>query len=485
MATKTPQGIRPILNFNEDQKVAFKIAGFGGPEKKFHLFYGGGGSGKSYLILSIIILRALNAAGSRHGIFRLTRNSCDTTLFSKTLVEVFDSVLPGYLQRSDVTVSQQDMTVELHNGSLLMFDGLDENRLKKIDGNEYQTVWLNECHEFTYNHVSRLIGRMRGVKIKQDGKELRHKLFADCNPNSEADWECKAFRDGINPADGDALPNHDQWVMCKLRPAANLHNVGADYIDNMRASMSAADRKRYIDGDWASANPDATFNEGMFRDHRIPKPNIVVEDQERERTPEETLAMLEKRGIALERVTVAVDPAVTADPKSDLSGITVQGFARFLNDETGKWEHHAYVLADESLRGTPDQVCATVTRAYKTWGACRVIMEKNQGGLWLESTMRSHFPNVPLKFVTATGTTGGKQSRAEPVSAQYERGMVHHVGTFRELETQMCEFGSAASRRKSPDRMDAVVWGLTELLDLAHEKTMPAGMWTVRAPNLW
>lgn len=483
MSTKTPQGIRPILNFNEDQKEAYKLAT--SPDYKFHLFYGGGGSGKSFLILSIIILRALAAEKSRHGIFRLTRNSCETTLFSKTMHEVFDAILPGYLQRNDVDVSISDMTVTLHNGSLLMFDGLDENRLKKIDGNEYQTVWLNECNEFTYNHVSRLVGRMRGIKLRADGKELRHKLYADCNPNSQADWEFKAFVQGINPADGDALPNHGKWVHQKLRPAANLHNVGADYIDNMAASMSAADRKRYIDGDWASANPDATFNEAMFVDHRIPKPRIEVGGSERERTPQETLAMLEKLGVELERVTVAVDPAVTADPKSDLSGVTVQGSARVFNEEAGKWEQHAYVLADDTLRGTPDQVCAVVCKAYKDWGACRVVMEKNQGGLWLESTMRSHFPNVPLKFVTANATTGGKGSRAEPVSAQYERGMVHHVGTLRELETQMCDFGSAASRRKSPDRMDAVVWGITELLDLGHEKRMPQGMWTVRAPSLW
>ncbi len=483
MQAKPLQGIRPFLDFNEDQKEAYKLAT--SPDYKFHLFYGGGGSGKSFLILSIIILRALAAEKSRHGIFRLTRSSCDTTLFSKTLHEVFDAILPGYLQRNDVDVSLSDMTVTLHNGSLLMFDGLDENRLKKIDGNEYQTVWLNECNEFSYAHVSRLVGRMRGIKLKADGKELRHKLFVDCNPNSQADWEYKAFILGINPADGDALPNHGKWVHQKLRPAANLHNVGADYIDNMRASMSAADRKRYIDGDWASANPDATFNEAMFVDHRIPKPPVEVGGMERERTPQETLLMLEQRGITLERVTVAVDPAVTADPKSDLSGITVQGIAGFLNAETGKWEQHAYVLADESLRGTPDQVCNEVCKAYSAWGASRIIMEKNQGGLWLESTLRSHFPNAPLKFVSATATTGGKGSRAEPVSAQYERGMVHHVGTLRELETQMCDFGSAASRRKSPDRMDAVVWGITELLDLGHEKKMPAGMWTVRAPNLW
>lgn len=482
MQAKPLQGIRPFLDFNEDQKEAYKLAT--SPDYKFHLFYGGGGSGKSFLILSIIILRALVYPKSRHGVFRLTRASCEETLFNKTLTEVFDVLLPGYLQRSDVKVSLSDMSVEMHTGSLIMFDGLDENRLKKIDGNEYQTVWLNECNEFSYTHVSRLVGRMRGIKHREDGKELRHKFFADCNPNSQADWEYKAFVLGINPADGDALVGHSKWVHQKLRPLANLHNVGADYIDNMRASMSAADRKRYIDGDWASANPDATFSEAMFVDHRIPKPPITVEGMERERTPEETLTMLAKRGIELQRVTVAVDPAVTADPKSDMSGITVQGLARLMNYETGQLEDHTYVLADESLRGTPDAVCAAVTTAYKQWGATRVIIEKNQGGLWLESTMRTHFPNVPLKFVTATATTGGKESRAEPVSAQYERGRVHHVGTLPELEMQMCDFGSAASRRKSPDRMDAVVWGITELMDLGHEKTRIAGYTPIKTVRL-
>ena len=480
MAAKTAQGVRPVIDFNEDQKAAYRLAT--SPDYKYHLFYGGGGSGKSYLILTIIILRALIAPGSRHGIFRLTRNSCDTTLFSKTLYEVFDSILPGYLQRSDVDVSVSDLTVTLHNGSLLHFDGLDENRLKKIDGNEFQTVWLNECNEFSYSHVSRLVGRMRGIKLKEDGKPLRHKLFADCNPDSEADWECKAFRDGVNPADGDALPNHDKWVMMKLRPAANLHIVGEDYIDNMAASMSAADRKRYIDGDWASANPDALFNEAMFRDHRIPKAKIKRGGSERDRTPKETLKMLSDQGITVSRINVATDPAKTNDAKSDLHGITVQGVATIHNADEGKDEEHVYVLADYSRRGTPDAICKKIVDAYHAWGASCIVIENNAAGLWLDSTLRTH-TNLRPKFLNANATTGGKQSRAEPVSAQYERGYVHHVGKLPELEQQMCEFGSAASKRKSPDRMDAVVWGITELLKLNHPREIKRGAAVVRHGN--
>jgi hypothetical protein len=462
-----PQGIRhDISKRNSDQVAAHKIVTT--PGNKFLLSYGGSGGGKSYFWLDVIFERANRAPGSRHAIFRLTRNSCEKTLFDKTLHEVLDKSWPGLKDQCDISLST--MTVTLPNGSKLFFDGLDENRMTKVLGDEFNTIWINECNEdgLSYSQVSTLLSRLRARTETVDGKVLTNKMFFDCNPRFYSDWEYKAFIQKVNPEDGDALHNADQWVAFKMNAETNAANLHEDYLDSLSAG-SAASRRRYVLGEWSDENNNALFTESLFRDHRIPKPSTVVE-------PSETLALLVSHDIELNRVTVSVDPAVTADPKSDLSGITVQGLAQ---------DGHVYILADYSLRGTPDQVCGVVTQAYKDWGASRVIMEKNQGGLWLESTMRSHFPNVPLKFVSATATTGGKASRAEPVSAAYERGVIHHVGTHKELEQQMCDFGSPASRRKSPDRMDAVVWGITELLDLGHEKKMPRGMWTVAAPGLW
>jgi hypothetical protein len=467
MAAKTPQGIKhDISKRNPDQVSAHRIATTA--DYKFLLAYGGSGGGKSFFWLDVIVERAMRAPGSRHAIFRLTRNSCEKTLFDKTLHEVLDKAWPGLKDQCDISLST--MTVTFPNGSKVFFDGLDENRMTKVLGDEFNTIWINECNEdgLSYQQVSTLLSRLRARTDTIDGRVLKNKMFFDCNPRFYSDWEYKAFIQKINPEDGDALHNSGQWVAFKMNAEANQANLHEDYIESLMAG-SAASRRRYVTGEWTDENQNALFTENLFRDHRIPKPHTIQDEQQ-------TIAHLLDQGIALNRVTVSVDPAVTADPKSDLSGITVQALGE---------DGHAYVLGDYSLRGTPDQVCATVVEAYRAWGASRVIMEKNQGGLWLESTMRSHFPNVPLKFVSATATTGGKASRAEPVSAQYERGMIHHVGTLKELEAQMCDFGSPASRRKSPDRMDALVWGITELMDLGHEKRMPAGMWTVQASGLW
>ncbi|MFI8666870.1 phage terminase large subunit [Qipengyuania sp. NPDC077410] len=467
-STKTkPQGIRPNFEgFNDDQRAAYALATSN--NHKFHLFYGGAGSGKSWLIMFIVLLRALRAPDSRHAIFRLTRASCEQTLFDKTLIEVLQVGFPGlYAQLvAAKAFNYTDMTVTLPNGSKLFFNGLDENRLTKVLGDEFNTVWVNECNEdgLSYATVNVLLNRLRAVRKTVDGKVLKNKMFFDCNPRFYSDWEYKVFMQGINPEDGDAIPRPEQWVNCKLRTFSNQANLSEDYLENLEL-MGAKDRRRYMEGEWSDQNQHALFTEKVFVSNRIPKPKNVI-------TPQETLQHLrEQEGIELNRVTVSADPAVTADPKSDLTGITVQGIYLDANDT-----EHAVVLEDLSARYTPDAACKVIAEAYREWGASRVIMEKNQGGLWLESTLRKHFPNVPLKFVSATTTTGGKASRAEPVAAQYERGVVHHVGSLKELENQMCDFGSPASRKKSPDRMDAVVWGLTELFDLGAEKRSIPGV---------
>jgi len=464
--TKPQQGIRhDVTKRNPDQVKAHKIVT--SPDYKFFLAYGGSGGGKSFFWLDVIIERAIRAANSRHAIFRLTRNSCEKTLFDKTLHEVLDKAWPGL--KDQLQISLSTMTVEFPNGSKIFFDGLDENRMTKVLGDEFNTIWINECNEdgLSYQQVSTLLSRLRARNETNDGKVLKNKMFFDCNPRFYSDWEYKAFVAKVNPEDGDALHNADQWIAFKMEAEANKANLHEDYIESLMAG-SAASRRRYVTGEWSDENQNALFTETMFRDHRIPKPSTVVE-------PAETLAMLREQDIDLQRVTIACDPAVTADPKSDLTGITVQGITS---------DGHVYVLDDLSDRYTPDAACKAIEEAFRAWGASRIIMEKNQGGLWLDATLRKHFPAAPLKFVSANATTGGKASRAEPVSAQYERGVVHHVGTLKELEQQMCDFGSPASRRKSPDRMDAVVWGITELLDLAHEQKRTAGYTPIRTLRL-
>ena len=124
-----------------------------------------------------------------------------------------------------------------------------------------------------------------------------------------------------------------------------------------------------------------------------------------------------------------------------------------------------YVLEDGSLRGRPEEWAKKAVSLYRKWNADRIIAEKNNGGEMVESVIKAQDRSVPVKLVHASR---GKIVRAEPISALYEQGRVHHVGQFDFLEDQMCMFSVDNVRNSStgsPDRVDALVWGLTELFD--------------------
>jgi phage terminase large subunit-like protein len=158
---------------------------------------------------------------------------------------------------------------------------------------------------------------------------------------------------------------------------------------------------------------------------------------------------------ALVRVVVAIDPAAASTEQADETGIVVAG-----RDSGG----HGYVLADASGRYTPVEWARTAIAAYRAHGADRIVAEINNGGEMVEATLRMIDPNVPFGAVRASR---GKVARAEPVAALYEQGRVHHIGALPQLEDQMCAFASGFDRHAagySPDRVDALVWALTELL---------------------
>ncbi|MEX2440387.1 MAG: ATP-binding protein, partial [Actinomycetota bacterium] len=153
----------------------------------------------------------------------------------------------------------------------------------------------------------------------------------------------------------------------------------------------------------------------------------------------------------LKRVVVAIDPAVTSGERADETGIIVAGV-----DASGI----GYVIADLSCRMSPDGWARRAVRAYREFRADRIVAEVNNGGDLVERVIRTVDANVPYRAVRASR---GKAVRAGPVSALYEQSKVHHVGSFPELEDQMCTFTPDAVHQ-SPDRLDAAVWALTHLM---------------------
>lgn len=163
-------------------------------------------------------------------------------------------------------------------------------------------------------------------------------------------------------------------------------------------------------------------------------------------------ALRVEKAPALKRIVIGVDPSVTSNEGSDLTGIVAAGLGA---------DDHGYVLEDASLMASPDGWARRAVKAYHDHKADRLIAEVNNGGDLVELVIRTVDRNVSYRKVSASR---GKMIRAEPIAALYEQGRVHHVGCFPELEDQMCEFDPITSS-KSPDRMDALVWAFTDLFD--------------------
>jgi predicted phage terminase large subunit-like protein len=169
-----------------------------------------------------------------------------------------------------------------------------------------------------------------------------------------------------------------------------------------------------------------------------------------------TLDLIEENRVArnetspLKRIVVAIDPAVSVSETSDATGIIVAGI---------NYGGHGYVLEDCSGKYSPTEWAQKAISAYRRHKADRIIAESNMGGAMVESTLRAVDRSVPVRLVHASR---GKITRAEPISALYEQHRVHHVGAFPELEDEMTTYEPGSTN--SPDRMDALVWALTDLM---------------------
>lgn len=160
----------------------------------------------------------------------------------------------------------------------------------------------------------------------------------------------------------------------------------------------------------------------------------------------------------LRRVVVGVDPSVSTGEDSCETGIVIAGIGE---------DGHGYVLNDKSLEATPDGWARKTVEAYHDNKADRIIGEANNGGDLIEAVIRTVDKTVAYKKVHASR---GKAKRAEPIAALYEQGKVHHVGSFSKLEDQMCLYDPLDDTGDSPDRMDALVWALTELMIKPHKE---------------
>lgn len=218
-------------------------------------------------------------------------------------------------------------------------------------------------------------------------------------------------------------------VITRGNTAENRENLAPSFFDAiLRRYEGTRLGRQEINGELLDDNPNALFKRADIDAGRVSQAPEMV------------------------RVVVAIDPAATSDAGSDETGIVIAGI-----DAKGD----GYVLGDKSMRATPEGWARAAILAYADHKADRIIAESNNGGEMIASVIRSVDSGVPVKLVPASR---GKAIRAEPIASLYEQHRVHHVGGFAQLEDQMVEFNPADPNRKSPDRMDALVWALTELM---------------------
>lgn len=216
-------------------------------------------------------------------------------------------------------------------------------------------------------------------------------------------------------------------VVTKATTYANLANLAPSFINFIVGKYEGTRLGRQeLNAELLEDTPGALWTRGRIEALRVTElPEIV-------------------------RIVVAIDPSTTSKEESAETGIIVAALGA---------NGHGYVLDDVSLRDTPDAWGRQAVAAYNKHRADRIYGEANNGGDMIETVIRTIDPKVAYQAVHASR---GKDTRAEPVSALYEQGKVHHLGQFAELEDQLCTW--VPGQAKSPDRLDALVWALTALM---------------------
>ncbi len=379
------------------------------PQSRYFLITGGRGSGKSWT-LSLFLLN-------------LTYEEGHVILFTRwTLTSAFISIIPEFIDKIELMNKSDDFEItqsEIINkatGSKILFRGIKTSQgtatanLKSIAG---VTTWvLDEAEEQQDEET------FDRIDLSIRAKNKPNRIILVMNPSFKSHWIHGRFVK--NPSEN-CTYIHTTYL-------DNLQNLSQSFIDQAnRVKQENLHRYNHLFlGHWLE---DA---EGMLWNRQI------IERLRMANSPQ------------LERIVISVDPAASANLDSDETGIIVCA-----KDSNG----NGYVLEDLSGKYSPSQWAAVAVKAFERWNADCIVAEKNMGGDMVESVLRSQNTTARIKLVNAIK---GKYVRAEPIYSLYEQNKIYHIGQFPILENQMITFDP--DKGKSPDRVDALVWGFTELL---------------------
>ena len=402
----------------ERQKEAIAVMG----ENVHTMLFGGSRSGKTFIIVRMIIIRALRET-SRHLICRFRYNHVITSIWEDTFPKVMRLCFPDIKYKKKT----QSGFIEFENGSQIWFGGVDsKERSEKILGNEYSTIFAGECSQIDYESIIILLTRLA------EKTHLKKRFFYDCNPPSKAHWTYKIFIKGFVPGTKEKMNTVDYGSLL-MNPNHNKENLEQVYLDIL-ANLPLAARRRFEAGEFLSDVEGA-----LWSMHTVNMAQSHIK----------SYADLQSE-IGVRQVVIGVDPSIKDKKDSDLCGIIVvaQG-----ND------NKFYVIDDQSLIASPNTWAQRVIDAYEYYSANLIIVEVNQGGDMVKTILQSKSFYGKIVEVHASKS---KHARAEPVEAMYEREEVKHLNNdkLRHLEDELTSYVPLTSD-KSPDRLDALVWALS------------------------
>lgn len=399
------------------------------------LFYGGSRSGKTFLLTLYCVLVAGAYPGIRIAILRRYLKDVRESVLADTFPKVLIKGFGWSSYKFESCINRAEMIFKYKN-SEIWFAGLDDkDRVEKILGKEFGMIYFNEVSQIPWQSIQ--VARTR-LAQKVDippfygATQWQPRFLYDCNPPAKSHWVYRTFIEKLGP-DRTPINNPESYAAFRMNPQDNKENISESYLEILN-ELKGNNRKRFLEGEFSDENENALWKQSTMID-----PFRVIN------IPND-----------LERIVIGVDPAVTSNENSDTTGIVVAGKKRGIDGRD-----HFYILDDKSLSGSPRQWAQAVCFAFDQYKADRVVAEVNQGGDLVTSVLRQIDSDLPIKTVHATR---GKIVRAEPIAALYEQGLVHHVGGFSDLEDELTSYTGDATE-SSPDRMDALVWAITELID--------------------
>jgi PBSX family phage terminase large subunit len=294
-----------------------------------------------------------------------------------------------------------DMLARLVNGSEIMFRSADDP--DRLRGPNIGWFWLDEAAMMGVDVWNIMLGRLR---------EAPGRAWLTTTPRGD-NWI------------------YDRWVRKALPGYSMIRSssrdnpfLPPDFIANLESAYTSRFARQEIEGEFLLDVPGALWKRADIDKNRVADARVFS------------------------RVVVGVDPKASTEADSE-TGIIVMGLGQ---------DGRAYVLADYSIDGSPEQWAQRVAYAYQQHSADRIVVEVNQGGDMVSSVLRATGVRLPIQTVRAAR---GKYTRAEPIAALYEQGKVAHVGVHSGLEDQLCTWTPGDS---SPDRLDALCWAAWALM---------------------